>query len=136
MSSYGASPEDGLKQDKKRMMNILYWAGIAINAVFPILEGFFGVWFFKTVAETGDASNIQQNSYAASVTGTCFVQIVSGIVMIFAILKIKKASAAAGSRVDSRMLLVHLIAFGLFLVSVLSYGISYVFYLASNFNTK
>lgn len=118
------------------MMNVLYWAGIAINAFFPILEGFFGVWLFVAFAATGDASGIKQDSFAAAVTGTCFVQIISGIVMIFAILKIKQASEAAGSKVDSRMLLVHLTAFGLYLVSVLSFGIAYVFYLASNFGKK
>lgn len=90
-----------------RQYTRMYWAGIAINGVFPAMEAVFGVWLY-TLADKGlETPDSLEVAFSVSIVGVCLVQVVSGVILIKSVLSIRKyLLAGAPERVNIKTLIV------------------------------
>ena len=101
----------------------IYRAGFVLNAVFPITEGIVWVISYKDVFinKDDDPPKWMSRVGAAASIGVGVMQIISGTILIWAVLSIRSylnSHVTEGQQINVCMLLLHASAFGLFLVSI------------------
>ena len=106
----------------------MYWAGIFINALFPIIEGILGVWFFTNEDKTGSPDSIIADAFSVSVIGVCLCLITSGVMLIYSVAKIKHFMDNRTGKVNTRTLVIHSTSFGLYTLAVCLAAAAYVGY--------
>ena len=97
---------------------LVLWIGVVCNALFPLLE--IGVYTWRTIASYSTLTSIV---YLVTKTLTQLSWVVSGSILIWAVFNIRSvmnSEAFEGKGVDTKTLVIHASAFGLFAVSALA----------------
>ena len=115
-----------------------YWIGIFVNAIFPICEGVFGYVVYYYFNETHTYKKWAGTMFSLSMIGTSISQMTTCALYFYSLLRIKNfiEGTRQAEEIDVKTMLVHASAFVLYLASILVFTISYVVYLARDFNTK
>ena len=113
----------------------VFWVGVAVNALVTSSEAVFGILFFAN-QDKQDPKPWQRWGVGASVIGSLSVQIISGSILIWSIVKIKKRMDEIKDEINIEALILHSAAFGLYMISLFVYGSFYCLYLSNFFNPK
>lgn len=117
--------------------DISFWVGVVANAVFPLCQTIFIlIENEKLYNYNKDVAGAISTCVVVSVAATGFNQVVSGIMLNWAIWRVQKTIKETNvniGRFDIKMLLIHATSFILFLVSCI---VSTTFSLIYWFNTN
>lgn len=115
----------------------MYGVGIVLNAIFPVCEGVFSIWLLIIWDATTQTPQPLENCLSASIICTSLVQIIAGITLISAILKIQKYLKNNGkNQVNNQLLTLHSVSFFLFMISIVVLAVSEVIMIHKDFNPK
>ena len=98
----------------------LYWTGLALNAIFPITQGVFWMIWYKEYYIDGATKQWVTAIGDVTFFGMGVFLIASGFVLVWAVLSIRsflKSHENEKQQINTRILLIHVCAFSLFLVS-------------------
>jgi hypothetical protein len=112
----------------KRKENLLYWGLIAPNVIFPLMELFLVPFWVNYFANKSSCAFVHILINVASV-GVNLFQIISGIMLVSSVISIRdylKQNNPDG--IDTKKLVTHSGAFGLFLLCQLIYSASQILY--------
>lgn len=125
-------------ETRANALNIVYWIGVVLNAIFPIGEGVFGgfLYFYHSVDKVD--KKWAGTLFNCSMIGTSIVQLITCTVLFYAMIKIKRfiEGTSEADQFDIKTMMIHASAFGLYLTSILVFTISYVIYIFKRFGSK
>lgn len=121
-----------MPQATSRLYDRVYWAGIIINAFFPVVEAISSVLLYVRVDKGLGSPQLLEDALSVAIVGNSLTKIVSGVILISSVYRIKRyLSNGADSKVNIKTLVIQSAAFGLFLISATAYAAIYVVYLLS-----
>jgi len=101
----------------------VFWLGVVLNALFPVVEAADWYKVYKMIFVDQQEPPLWLSALGGVASaGVGLMQIVSGAILIWAVLSIRSfvvAHSAEGHQLNQCTLLLHVSAFGLYLVSVL-----------------
>lgn len=114
---------EGLPEPDQKKSSCTYWTFLVLNVVFPACEGVAYIWLWTTlyINNKKESDGLEIYFFNASVIGTGVLEIISGVLLIQSVGKIRAffKERDAEDLIDTKVLLLHASAFGIYLVSVL-----------------
>ena len=110
--------------ERTKRYNKAFWAGLAFNAFGPILEAVFQNWHYYMLFRGHEIDKkfiVVDVIVSVSEVIVYSAQILSGTILIWSLIKIRKfqlANPATDQEFNLQTMLLHAAAFGLFIVSV------------------
>jgi hypothetical protein len=115
-----------------RNARIFYVCLLALNIFFPVLEGITVVWYNTILMKTKEKPDTMLVTVSAlgAKYGNALVQLISGTLLIVAVLLIRGFLIKSGTdQVNVRMLVLHSLSFGIYMLSIIAYYTFYTIYL-------